>query len=231
MRKTDGRRAFHQVFQRRVEIGNSSIWRTLYETKFLVGYSVILRMKKTNGLLFLFVASISCLFWFYWFRLISAKPNLANSGPCSSCIEEPFVDQQKVTVSRTSRNGTFRLFSPDDEVSKIIQTVQRRIEPMFWTNEQLAGQDIERQKKDSLPELAVDDRYISVEEIRRNATLLRLSYYDHLPYSYVKYQKTDPICGESVKEIPQTTNVIRKRQYMAINWEYVISFLLNNKIF
>ena len=96
--------------------------------------------------------------------------------------------------------------------------MQNREKELFLTNKQLYEQDVKRQQKDSLPELYVEERYIPVEEIRHNATLLRIDYYDKLPYEYVKYRKDDPICSRSRTSIPQTTDIIRKRQFSKIDF-------------
>ena len=76
---------------------------------------------------------------------------------------------------------------------------------------------MELQKKDAPPELTVDDRYIPIEEVVRNASLLRVNYYANLSYPFVPYQKGDPVCNSTISSLPLTTDIIRKRRFLTIN--------------
>ena len=76
---------------------------------------------------------------------------------------------------------------------------------------------MELQKKDAPPELTVDDRYIPIEEVVRNASLLRVNYYGNLPYPFVPYERGNPICNASISSLPLTTDIVRKRRFLTIN--------------
>ena len=143
----------------------------------------------------------------------SAKTRLGNA-----CITNSYLENQEVAISQTMHNSSLVLRSENKDKEEVGLEIQNREKSLFLTNNQLYEQDVKRQQKDSLPELYVEERFIPVEEIRHNATVLRLDYYDKLPYEYVKYRKDDPICSKSRTAIPQTTDTIRKRQFTKIDF-------------
>ena len=76
---------------------------------------------------------------------------------------------------------------------------------------------MELQKKDAPPELTIDDRYIPIEEVVHNASLLRVNYYANLSYPFVPYERGNPICNSSIASLPLTTDIVRKRRFLTIN--------------
>ena len=181
-------------------------------------FPAIRRMRRANELFFLFAAILACFYLVYWLRLGSLEFRSVKTCLGKACISNSYLDHQKASISQTMHNPSLLLRNENDNNEEPGLKMQNREKELFLTNKQLYEQDVKRQQKDSLPELYVEERYIPVEEIRHNATLLRIDYYDKLPYEYVKYRKDDPICSRSRTSIPQTTDIIRKRQFSKIDF-------------
>lgn len=61
--------------------------------------------------------------------------------------------------------------------------------------------------------------HVSIDEILKNASVIRLNYYDNLPYPYVNYSYGSTFCYTYRKEMPKTTATVLKRSYMKIKRE------------
>ena len=64
---------------------------------------------------------------------------------------------------------------------------------------------------------------MSMEEILRNASVIRYNYYENLPYPCVNYTYGSTFCSTYDKEMPKTTATVLKRSYMKLNkkWSFI----------
>ena len=76
---------------------------------------------------------------------------------------------------------------------------------------------------DSEPTKEVVYPHVSLEEILRNASVIRYNYYENLPYPYINYTYGSTFCSTYDKEMPKTTATVLKRSYMKLNkkWSFI----------
>ena len=175
-------------------------------------------MSGQGEICFLFGMTVLLLCYFCVQRLNRDRFLIKTKYPCSSCvIETNGLKSETVILSRTAeRRPILRNF---EENASVVETTKTGIE-----TPQLPQSLFQKQWKDEdFPGLDVDNRYISVEEILRNASVIRFDYYKNLSYPFVMYHKDDLVCNASIRQIPQTTNTIRNRKFLTINTKFLFS--------
>lgn len=88
--------------------------------------------------------------------------------------------------------------------------VKERSSSLFNTDRNASVDGKEEKKPEVYP-------YVSTDEILRNASVIRLHYYDNLPYNYVNYSYGSTFCQSYGKPIPATTAKVLKRSFMTLS--------------
>ena len=179
-------------------------------------------MNSQREIYFLFGITVLFLCYSYVQRKTRDRFLIKTDYPCSFCvIESSGLNSEKVILSHNADKVPItRNYNGNASVVETSKTGEDTPQPP----ESL----LQKQWKDEdFPGLDVDDRHISVEEILRNASVIRFDYYANLSYPFVMYHKDDRVCSRAIRRIPFTTDIIRKRRYLKVNPKLLIYLILN----
>ena len=99
----------------------------------------------------------------------------------------------------------------DIDITPSVNTpVKERSSSLFNTEKRTTVNKKEERKPEVYP-------YVSTDEILRNGSVIRLHYYDNLPYNYVNYSYGSTFCQSYSKKIPETTANVLKRSFMKLS--------------
>lgn len=169
-------------------------------------------MNRQGEICFLFGMAVLLLCYFCVERLNRDRLLIKTKYPCNSCVIETHgLSPETLILAHSAERKRIAIKSNGNRFNNGMENIE--IDTPHTPQNLFQKQ----QKDEVLPELVVDNRYIPVEEILRNASVIRFDYYSNLSYPFVLYHKGDSVCNTTIKRIPCTTDVVRNRKLLTIN--------------